>query len=258
MLFREETLSLLKYRHVKEDLEKGVEPIHISIEPKPGEHITKGDYNSYDAFVRAEAVHYLRQYLEARRAGQLDSRIAPETLTDESPLIRDQLWDKSKRSAEAKPIGPKQIFKLVHDLMLKTGLVRDGDDHHALRVHTFRKYFKTSLVAAGVPESHVDYMMGHVTDTYNQIQSLGIERLRESYAKGRLSIRPQSQESLIARLLKAIHDEGKDPLEYLTRTAFSEPHRVTAAQETLDQRDARILLSELTAHIRQSLQSGTS
>ncbi len=34
------------------------------------------------------------------------------------------------------------------------------------------------LRAARVPESHEDYMMDHLADTYNQVQSLGVEKLR--------------------------------------------------------------------------------
>ena len=129
--------------------------------------ITKGEYQSYDTFMRAEAVQYLRQYLEARRPGRLDPPIQPETITDESPLIRDMLWDRTRGSDKPNPIGPKQVYELVHSLFVKTGLIRLGDRHYTLRVHTFRKFFKTNLVAAGVPESHADSFIGHVTDLYN-------------------------------------------------------------------------------------------
>lgn len=58
--FRETTLSLLCYRHVMEDLERGVDPIHVHVE----RDITKGEYDEYDTFIRAEAVQYLRQYMK--------------------------------------------------------------------------------------------------------------------------------------------------------------------------------------------------
>lgn len=252
--FREETLSLLKCKHIREDLEKGVEPVHVHIERS----ITKGQYESYDSFFRAEAVYHLKQYLEARRTGHLDPRIRPETITDESPLIRDQLWDRTRRSAIPRPVGPKQMYKIIHGLLVKTGLAKQEDGHYALRVHTFRKFFKTHLVAAGVPESHADYFMGHVTDTYNQVQSLGVDKLRDSYAKGQLCIRPQSQQSLTKTLIDLIHAAGKDPSKYLSGEALREPHRLSPTPETVDQRNARILLSELVDYVRQQVQSGTS
>ncbi len=141
---------------------------------------------------------------------------------------------------------------------MKTGLVKADDKHHAMRVHTFRKFFKTNLVQAGLPESHADYMMGHVTDTYNQVQSLGVEKLRESYARAQLCIRPQSQRNLTKTLINLIQAAGKDPSKYLTGAALSEPHRVTATPETVDQREARILLSELVEYVREQVQSGRS
>ncbi|HZY94917.1 MAG TPA: hypothetical protein VFE98_08705 [Candidatus Bathyarchaeia archaeon] len=246
--FRETTLSLLKYRHVREDLEKGLDTIHVHVE----RDIVKGEYDSYDTFIRGEAIQYLKQYLDARRTGRLDPRIKPETITDNSPLIRDALWDKTRGSDQPKPVGPKAIYKLVHELFVKTGLVKPGDKHYTLRFHTFRKFFKTNLVAAGVPESHADYFLGHVSDTYNQVRDLGVDKLRASYSKGQLGIRPQSQQNLTKTLISLIQAAGKDPSQYLNNKALSEPNRV--ASENPDQRDARILLSELTDYLMQRVQ----
>ena len=108
-----------------------------------------------------------------------------------------------------------------------------------------------------VPESHADYFLGHVSDVYNQVRDLGIESLRESYAKGQLCIRPQSQQNLTKTLINLIQAAGKDPSKYLTPTAFTEPHRVIATSETLDQREARIALTELVNYIRQQVRSDT-
>jgi hypothetical protein len=64
-----------------------------------------------------------------------------------------------------------------------------------LRVHSLRKYFKTQLLALGVQSDYVDYMMGHTIDTYHDIQSLGIDRLRNAYAASGLAIRSKTQVS---------------------------------------------------------------
>jgi len=40
-------------------------------------------------------------------------------------------------------------------------------------------------------------MMGHVTDTYTDIQSQGVEHLRQLYSGARLSIHPRSEDSLL-------------------------------------------------------------
>ena len=38
---------------------------------------------------------------------------------------------------------------------------------------------KTNLVTTGIPEGHFDYMMGRVTDTYDDVQHQSVEKLRE-------------------------------------------------------------------------------
>jgi len=53
--FSEGTLVKLEYRHVREDLEKGVVPLHVYVEAA----ITKGKYHNYDTFLGKEAVDYL-------------------------------------------------------------------------------------------------------------------------------------------------------------------------------------------------------
>jgi len=62
--FRIGTLTKLQYRHVKQDLEKLVTPIHIHVEAE----ITKGKYHDYDTFIGQEAAEYLRSYLKKKRA----------------------------------------------------------------------------------------------------------------------------------------------------------------------------------------------
>ncbi len=106
--FREGTLVKLRYRHVKHDMDAGIIPIHIHIEAE----ITKGKYHDYDTFVGIEAAEYLKLYFEDRRKGSLDGKVPPEEITDKSPLIRDS------RSRTPRPIGEKQLYKLLHNLLL--------------------------------------------------------------------------------------------------------------------------------------------
>ena len=49
------------------------------------------------------------------------------------------------------------------------------------------------LRALGVDTDYVDYKMGHVVDTYHDIQSKGVEFLRENYARAGLYIKPQAK-----------------------------------------------------------------
>ncbi|MDR2707430.1 MAG: site-specific integrase [Nitrososphaerota archaeon] len=145
--FREGTLSKLKYRHVKDDLENNKSPIHVHVE----ESITKGRYGDYDTFIGGEAEQYLRLYLNQRKTGT--RRLQPETLMDSSPLIRD------KTNKPARPIAPKQLGNLVHQLYVKAGLTKHRDGHYDLRTHSLRKYFKTQMIMLGCQSEYVDYFM---------------------------------------------------------------------------------------------------
>jgi site-specific recombinase XerD len=209
--FREETLSKLRYRHVKEDLENSIIPIHVHIEAD----ITKGKYHDYDTFLGTEAALYLKLYLQNRRKGT--SKVPPENLTDESPLIRDAT------KSTIREITPKQIRLRVHNLYLKAGLIKVKNGRmYDLRVHSLRKFFKTQLLALGIQPDYVDYMMGHTVDTYHDIQSIGIDKLRNVYASSGLSIRKKTQISKIDTLKEMIRALGMNPEQMLTKDALSQ------------------------------------
>jgi hypothetical protein len=116
----------------------------------------------------AEEAQFLNLYLAQRKKGTL--KLPPEELTDESPIIRDEIQRKPK------PICPKQLRKLVHDLYVKADFIIEQNGRmYDLRTHSLRKDFKTQLLALGVNPDYVDYMMSHIVDTYHDIRSLGID-----------------------------------------------------------------------------------
>jgi hypothetical protein len=240
--FREETLAKLQYRHVREDLEANRFPIHVHVEAE----ITKGKYHDYDTFLGAEAAEYLHLYLDQRHRGSIDGKIPPETLKDESPLIRDE------RRQQPKTIGPKQIRKLVHQLYVKASLVKEPRGRmYELRVHSLRKYFKTQLQALGVQPDYVDYMMGHTVDIYHDIQMLGVEKLRNIYASSGLCIRPKTKVSKIDALKEIIRAWGMNPEQILTREALNQPARTYISPEDHGSQELQILSKALRELIRQ-------
>jgi len=76
---------------------------------------------------------------------------------------------------------------------------------------SLRKYFKTQLMALGVQSDYVDYMMGHTVNTYHDIQSKGIEFLRNIYASAGLSIRPRAQVSKIDMVKEFVRGPRLEP-----------------------------------------------
>jgi hypothetical protein len=220
--FREGTLVRLQYRHVCEELERNIIPLHLHVESE----ITKGKYHDYDTFLGAEAVGYLKLYLEKRKQGSPDGKIPPETLHDRSPLIRDA------QSVTPKPLGEKQIYKLIHGVYHKADLLKkDGNGGYDLRVHSLRKFFKTQLMALGVQSDYVDYMMGHTVSTYHDIQSKGVEFLRNVYASAGLSVKRRAGVSKIDMLKEMMRAWGLEPEKILTREALVEAHRSYASSE---------------------------
>ncbi len=240
--FREETLSKLEFRHVREDLERGVVPVHVHVEAE----ITKGKYHDYDTFLNGEAAEYLKLYLQLRRLGSPDGRTPSEDVTDASPLIRD------KTTHSPRSVGPKQLAKLVRQLYAKAGLLRKLTGHtmYNLRVHGLRKYFKTQLLALGVQPDYVDYMMGHSIDTYHDIEMKGVDFLRNIYATSGLSIKPRTKVSKIETLKEIIRAWGLNPEQVLTREALAQDAAVHIDQERRADNELQILSNTLKELIR--------
>jgi site-specific recombinase XerD len=204
--FREGTLAQLQYRHVKHDLEADITPVHIHVEAD----ITKGKYHDYDTFIGTEAVNYLKKYLDQRRTDTKYTQ--PETITDTSPLIRDE------GKAEPKGIMSKQIRTNVHNLYVKAGITTKSlGRFYDLRTHSIRKYFKTQMIASNVQSDYVDYFMGHTIDTYHDIQNVGIDKLRNVYATAGLAIQAKTKVSQLEILKEMARSLGLNPEQALSR-----------------------------------------
>ncbi len=190
----------------------------------------------------------MKLYLNARRKGFIDRRIPREEISDESPLIRNH------ESKDAKTIGEKQLYKLIHCLYSRLGLVKQGQNGgYDLRVHSIRKFFKTQLMALGVQSDYIDYMMGHTVDTYHDIQSKGIEFLRNIYAGAGLSIAPKPKGWELDALKAFARGLGLEPDKVLTQAALAEPHRAYATPEDRGQAQTRALSIAIKELIKKEL-----
>jgi len=242
--FREGTLCQLRYHHIADDLENGVVPVHVHVEAE----ITKGKYADYDTFLGAEAVEYLRLYLEKRRAGSPEERTPPETITPASPLIRNT------HSSWVKPITPSRVHTIIHNLYREAGLLKNRDGcRYELRVHSIRKFFRTQLAALGVNADYIEYMMGHKISTYHDMKMRGAEFLRNIYAASGLSIRPKTRVSKIEALKEIIRAWGMDPEEILTKKALAEPHSIYASPRNLEEDQIQALSIALKDMMRKEL-----
>jgi len=253
--FRIGTLTKLRYRHVKMDLERGKVPVHVHVEAE----ITKGKYHSYDTFLGKEAVDYLKAYLDVRRRGTLRKirysggcttyvGIPPEEICDESPLIRNE------HDAVLKPVKPQRIHAVVHSLYRRAGLLSGGPHRrYELRAHSIRKFFRTQLAALGVPSDYINHMMGHKISTYHDIKMKGIEFLRNIYASSGLSIRPKTKATRLEMLKQIVRAWGMDPDKVLMKEAFVEPHRTIIPQSGYEEVQIKALSQALKEMMRKEL-----
>jgi site-specific recombinase XerD len=243
--FREGTLSKLKYRHVKEDLEAGTIPIHIHVEAE----ITKGKYHDYDTFLNAEASQLLKLYIQERRKG---SRYTPpEEITDNAPLIRSIHY-----SHKIEPISEKQLRQIVHTLAVETGAAKKLADSwmYSVRCHSLRKFYKSQMLSAKIEPEIVEYMMGHTISTYADVQSLGIEALRNMYAAANLQIRPKTKVNRIDQLKEIIRAWGENPEELLSKDALIRGN-ITEASDVRQNHQLSILAEELKNIIRREVKA---
>ena len=212
------TLAKLKYGHIKEELEAGKVPLCIHIKASE----TKGKYCDYFTFINEEAVNYLRLYLEQRKKGT--EKIPPEEINEESPLIRNS------RTKRAEPLESNAIYSRIHRLMFRIGLIKKNAKRYELNIHSFRKFFKTQLIARGVQPDIVDFMMGHKVSTYSDIKGLGVEKLREIYRKADLRIKSKPETSKLEQLKLIAESLGLDPEKVINEEALK-PKRVVICPE---------------------------
>ncbi len=182
---RTSTLARLKYRHVRKELENGVYPVHLAIEPQ----ITKGKYHGYSTFINQEVADCLKEYLDTRRKGT--RRVPAEKITDDSPLI---LCRSSVKKGQIRSIEYSQLGTMFARLCFKAGInrLKDGTGY-ALNNKSFRKFFRTQMSVLGVQKDYIEYMMGHTNDTYLDIRMVGVECLRRVYRISGISLKDEPE-----------------------------------------------------------------
>jgi hypothetical protein len=139
---------------------------------------------------------------------------------------------------------------------VNASLIHKGKRRYRLRTYSLRKYFRTQLTALStLPTEYIEYMMGHVISTYNDVKMKGVDFLRILYAQSGLSIKPKTKASKIDQLKLMIEAWGMDPHKILSQEALVQPHRtiIDAEQHTVE-----ILNRSLKNVILQELRSDDS
>ena len=216
------TLLKLQYRHVKEDFERGVVPIHLHIEAG----VTKAKRRSYDTFLNEEASECLKAYLKARLTGTM--RTPPEHIHDESPLIR------SCHSREVKTVTAQTVHAFIHNLYVRAGVLEKnpGCRRYALRTHSFRRFFRTQMASLGVDRDCINFMMGRpALDHYHDVRMKGVEYLRGVYMASGIRIRPKIKMNKIDALKEILQSWGLDPQKILSNEALAQITQPTVKEQ---------------------------
>ena len=256
--FRLGTLVKLQYRHVNRDLEAGRDVIHLHVEKE----LMKGKRRPCDCFIGAEAVQYLRQYIREREQGSLrsDGRgLQPEVLEPESPLLRDS------RSRKVKPLTKAAVYRIFSKILGRVELrekIRDGvSKRYALHPHSLRKYFRTSMLKAGIDSEMVRMMIGHKPIGQDTAYlRLTPEDLRGEYEKAGLRVIPdtmtreeleahtdQIREQLRSEIEEATREDLEKTREELKKTHIDEIQKLTSqVQDRMNEVDVvkQILLEQ--------------
>jgi hypothetical protein len=207
----------------------------------------KGKYHDYDTFINAEASHLLKLYIEERKRGNRTT--PPEDLNDDSPLIRSRI-----DAGKVLGVSEKTISKIVHDLAVSTQIAKKlpGSWMYSVRTHSLRKFFRTQMSAVKLDSEIINYMMGHTVDTYEDVQSLGVETLRHMYSSAGLTIRPKTQSNRIDQLKEIIRAWGENPEEILTKDALLRGNITETSQQT-QEHQLSLLAEQLEQLIRKEV-----
>ena len=165
----------------------------------------------------------------------------PETLTDESPLIR-----KSHNTDRVIGVTEKTIRKIVHNLAVKAQIAKKIPNSwmYSVRTHRLRKFFRSQLSTTKIDTEIVEYMMGHTINTCEDVQSLGIDIIRNLYEAAGLAIRPKTQVNRIDQLKEIIRAWGENPEEILSKDAVFRGN-ITETQEQHKNHQLSLLAEQL-------------
>ena len=92
---------------------------------------------------------------------------------------------------------------------------------------------------------YIDYMEGHIVDTYQDVQSIGVEPLRKAYPAAGLCIQKKTQLNKIDALKEIIRAYGINPDQVLTQKALADGATTHKNSEDYEYEQLNILREEL-------------
>lgn len=123
---------------------------------------------------------------------------------------------------------------------------------YSVRTHSLRKFFRSQLSTAKIDTENILYRMGHTIGTYEDVQSLGVDKLRSLYVTAGLAIRPKTQLNRIEQLKEIIRAWGENPEEILSRDVLMRGN-ITETHEQTENHQLTLLGQELKELIKREV-----
>lgn len=207
---------------------RDVQPITVGQHNFAKLTIYRGEPEQYTTFITPEAYSSLIEYRRRREQ-------AEETITPESPLIRD-VWDSPRPNPKhevdprmAKPVSSKTIKNLVTKLLWSVGLRKEHRRIQEFKaVHGFRKFFETSAKRVLRPDT-VERLKGKITNYYKPSD----EELANEHVKA-IPYLTISEAAELKGKLQEISAERTKRLEELERENLMLKGRLQSLEDKLE------------------------
>lgn len=201
------TLCALKYGDVSEGMAKNEHPLKLDLQrPKTGV--------DYYTFLGKDSVEALKAYLN-------DLRMRGITLNQNSPLFLKE----GSKALTKQGLTTNLVQNMLRDVAIKSGFVdgsMNGKHFNPLGPHALRESFGSIMTNKGVPDTIVDFWLGHeigeMAEAYKRGQFEELKRMyleRETF----ISINAGGE---IEEKLRAEIDEKNRQLQTLVNSVVAE------------------------------------
>jgi site-specific recombinase XerD len=157
------TLCSLRYKNVAEGLAKNEYPLKLDLQrPKTGV--------AFYTFIGKDAIEALKAYLADLKGRGI-------TLAPNDPLF---LQDRGRKG-----VRTNNVQDMLREVALKSGFIdkaNNGNSFNPLGPHALRESFGSIMTNSGVPDSVVDFWLGHEVGALNEAyKSVQFESLKQMY-----------------------------------------------------------------------------
>jgi site-specific recombinase XerD len=201
------TLCSLRFKDVAEGLAKNEYPLKLDLtRPKTGV--------PFYTFIGKDAIDALKAYLA-------DLKQRGISLTHNDPLF---LQERGRDGIET-----ANVQDMLREVALKSGFIdkaNNGNSYNPLGPHALRESFGSIMANSGVPDSVVDFWLGHEVGALNEAyKSVQFESLRKMYLDRERLISISAQKVDVEELkekLKTEIDQQNRQLQVLVNSLVTE------------------------------------